>query len=197
MCRSTRYVSLLCGWWATVILFRKRNAAIVARHFQIAYSTQRLRTALAAESYGSFPIVCSESRFPRQFLRFEGSLRFQFDVQFWDGNSPMDWIARARNWACPNFASRLQDEINRTQMRSLSLFVHVRTGGVGIDRTIPASNAKEHQLRIVRKLQTQPVPASLFRVKLVREELMIHPTGAAHLKSLITQFDRTGSYEPC
>src|SRR5205814_8763465 len=136
MCRSTRYVSLLCGWWATVILFRKRNGAIVARHFQIAYSTQRLRTALAAENYGAFPIVWSECRFASQFLRFERSPRFQIDAQSRNGNCPMDWIARASNWACPNFASRLQDEVSRTQMRSLSVHVHVRARGIGINRTI-------------------------------------------------------------
>src|SRR5207253_11328726 len=124
-------------------------------------------------------------------------LHSQFDGEFSDGNSPVDSIARARNLSYPNFASRLQDEVSRTQMRSLSVHVHVRARGIGINRTIPASHAKEHQLRIVRELQTQPVPASLFSVKLVCEELVVHPTGAARLKSLITQFDRTGSYEPC
>src|SRR5207237_10743899 len=121
-------------------------------------------------------------------------LELDCDMECAEVNYPVDSRARGRNWACPNFASRLQDEVSRTQMRSFSVHVHVRARGIGINRTIPASHAKEHQLRIVRKLQTQPVPASLFSVKLVCEELVVHPTGAARLKSLITQFDRTGSY---
>ena len=78
-------------------------------------------------------------------------------------------------------------------MCCLSVCVYVCSGRVGINRTVFASNVKEHQLRIVRELQAQPVPASLVGLELVREEFMVHPTGAAHFKFLLAQFDRTGS----
>src|SRR6267143_6689496 len=96
----------------TFTLFCKLNGAIISGHFQITYAAKRLRIALTGENDRTFPIVWSKPRFASQFLRFERSLRFQFDAQSWNGNSPMGWITRARNWACPNFLGWLQGEIS-------------------------------------------------------------------------------------
>src|SRR6266403_4446478 len=80
-------------------------------------------------------------------------------------------------------------------MRGLSLRIDVGSCRVRLDRIILAANVEEHLLRVVIKLEAQPVPASLFGLKLVREEFMVHPTGAAHFPSLVTEIDRASRSE--
>src|SRR6266403_2110141 len=80
-------------------------------------------------------------------------------------------------------------------MRGLSLRIDVGSCRVRIDRIILAANVEEHHLSVVIKLEAQPVPASLFGLKLVREEFMVHPTGAAHFPSLVTEIDRASRSE--
>src|SRR5439155_24640787 len=91
------------------------------------------------------------------------------------------------------FGGWLQGKLIRAKMSCLSVGGHVCSGRVGINRTVCASNVKERQLGIVCELQAHPVPASLVGLELVREQFMVHPTGAAHSKFLLAQFDRTGS----
>src|SRR5690349_7798076 len=75
-------------------------------------------------------------------------------------------------------------------MRRLSLRINVGSSRVWIDRAILAANVKNHHLGVVIGLETQPVPANLFGLKLVREEFMVHPTRAAPCHFLGTEIDR-------
>src|SRR6267143_1510432 len=174
-------------------LWRDLNGPVVAGHFQIAHAPEWLRIALTSENNGAFPIVRGKFCLAGQLLGFQRRFRFEFDAQFWNGDSPMDWIAGARMRARPNFAGRLQREVRRAQMRRLSICIHKRAGRVRINRTILAANVKEHHLRMVLKLQAQPVPAGLAGFELMRKEFMVHPTYAAYFKFVVTEIDDTGS----
>src|SRR5712664_510685 len=175
-----------------LVLFCKLDGAIVAGHFQIAHPAEGSPVAPAAENDCAFPIVWSQSGFSRQLLRLERCFHFQFNGQHWNRHFPVDGIACARNRACPIFAGRLQREVSCAQMRGLATGIHVRPGGVRINRTIFAADVKEHHLAVVFELNTQPIPAGLVGIKLMGEEFMIHPTGAAYFKFLVTEVDYTG-----
>src|ERR1700688_3620071 len=65
-------------------------------------------------------------------------------------------------------------------MTSTPRGVDVRSSRERIGRSILAPNAEQHHLRPIVELQTKPIPSALVRLKLVREELMIHPRETLH-----------------
>ena len=64
-----------------------------------------------------------------------------------------------------------------------------------IDAPILAPNAKEHQLRIVRELHAEPIPADLLAFQLMREKFVIHPRKPAYSKRLSVERDVTARPE--
>src|SRR5258705_281779 len=58
--------------------------------------------------------------------------------------------------------------------------IYVSSCGIGINRSVLSPDLEEHQLRLVFKLNAEPVPPGLLRVQLVREKFMIHPGKAGH-----------------
>src|SRR5277367_6318193 len=81
-------------------------------------------------------------------------------------------------------------------MSSLSLRVHIRSRGEWIKHSVLAPEFEQHQFRVVRQLQTEPVPTRLFVRKLVSEKLVVHPRCAGDLKTFPTKPDGAGSEQP-
>src|SRR6267142_6746642 len=74
--------------------------------------------------------------------------------------------------------------------------IYVSSCGVGMNRSVLSPDLEEHQLRLVSKLNAEPVPPGLLRVQLVREKFMIHPGKAGHSVLFSLQLNRSAGREP-
>src|SRR5215813_9016815 len=77
-------------------------------------------------------------------------------------------------------------------MSRFSGSVHVRTCGKRINGSVFTAKNEKHQLRLVLKLNAEPIPAGLLRGKLVGEKFMIHPGQAGDIVALAIQLNGPG-----
>src|SRR5277367_7169124 len=78
-------------------------------------------------------------------------------------------------------------------MSSPPLCVHIRSRGEWIKHSVLAPEFEQHQLRVVRQLQAEPVPTRLFVRKLVSEKFVVHPGRPRDLKTFPMKLNGAGS----
>src|ERR1019366_2395825 len=95
---------------------------------------------------------------------------------------------RARIRTRPRLTGSHREIIDR-QVKGASLRVLISPGREGIGGAVFTSQPEEHDFRAIVQLQAEPIPSGLIRFELMREKLMIHPTGALDRESFAVDDD--------